>query len=461
MAFELSYGGVPFCINTTEVDTLIDWKTPWYDVRLTLPHIPNPLMYLANTVDKFRPKLAPGMLYYPSGLRWGEFHGLATDDQLKKMLPLAFSSGVTPLPLVCKQCKTWTIEKMYMLPPRPIAKFGKATGLWHIPLVDDRYYWQWKNTEAPEFTLSSTWDDVFTWVKTKLGITLTVDTIDSHYSGPEPNSDLNRPFESAAALLEAACYNTGLTLVRNFDGTYKASNTASALAAVTANLAANTAYLAGGQALDLNAVAKAAILPEKVVVAFPMWILDSGYANSWTDHIPQPINTGDYYNHEVNLSDILSGVTGFSGKKYFVETCKATYNTDSDPDPSNKTTIDNMAKQIATDYYKQLAGAAGIDISFPGVADWSPDGLTDLLVYWQEDRLYTRAESRPYNSGVQYLSHQGPDVGDGKTCIPFVEDVCCKDGELHISKKFLRVPPTGGIKVDDTECSSMGSSLCG
>ncbi|SIN69100.1 hypothetical protein SAMN05444166_0148 [Singulisphaera sp. GP187] len=114
-----------------------------------------------------------------------------------------------------------------------------------------------------------------------------------------------------------------------------------------------------------------------------------------------------WYIKTVNLADVLPDVgVGFNGEKLFHDSALALFNIGG-TDPTNKTALDALATQIATDYAKWLT--TSFDEAFPEIIAPTVDGLTDLIEWGYEiDQVSTRRLSAPWNAQPEELAHHDP-----------------------------------------------------
>lgn len=105
--------------------------------------------------------------------------------------------------------------KMYMLHPRPISNVAGAENLWLLPLVDERYWWQWRTLETFD---PQTWEEAFTDIKDALGLTndILYSDISSAWGFPDP-TETHRDHQNPAVLLDALARSIGRRVVRTID----------------------------------------------------------------------------------------------------------------------------------------------------------------------------------------------------------------------------------------------------
>ncbi|CAK9100768.1 Uncharacterized protein SCF082_LOCUS47139 [Durusdinium trenchii] len=186
-------------------------------------------------------------LYWPSGAaRWAHMVVLVDDDGLQDVYETtrtnATSGSQNPeaAPLVLKGdafdgtlSDGWSIDEhdqialqvqMYHLAPVPVSTPDtEDKRLYLLPLVDDRYWWQWMETTPA--TAAGTWDAMFTQFADRLGVEWTQSDIDTAYvdSCPEIFSDTEGVAQSledmnVAVAIDCAAMSVGQRFVRDFDG---------------------------------------------------------------------------------------------------------------------------------------------------------------------------------------------------------------------------------------------------
>lgn len=408
-----------------------------------------------------------GQFYYPTGAsRWSVFRGLVTSTIAKEMIAACFTGGVQAKPFVLKAVPQGAIAgreseytvttDMYLLPPRPLAETRGADGLFLVTLVDERWYWQGTSAtlqpwEPPLRSNRTTWANLFDSLAAALGISLTVPTIDAGFLYPEPDSQLWSSKENAAVLLDAVAQNLFLTFVRKLDGTYELMTNADSqsLAETNRGTAQRVIRLAGGdmfsdlstlKAGDLSAT-KNAIVPASVDVTFPRYV-EPNYsgpgggdqlnpANAAGSPVPYLLNSryrnkrpsawqedsyGEVYTKNVLITeggDAVSDLTG-KGTHTIATTAKAIYRTEADAAPSNQAELDALALLLAQNYYQEQA-LTGLDEVLPGILNWEPEGLHDLL--WTYSANVRQASLRvmraPWNLIAREMQHSASYVPRG------------------------------------------------
>jgi hypothetical protein len=391
----------PVALNSQRTQSRSGFKS---GVGLPLPNYPDPPAPKINT------------LYWPTGAsRWARGYFLATSTQLEQILEEVGESNAA-IELVLEdedRGKSITVD-VHLLPPRPLTAGSAEDGLvnlYLLPVVDKRYYWQFKHTDNLEIDHESDWDFVFSTLGTRLGSEITVDPFVGDYKVPDTD-ELTRRYENAAVMLDAAAHSTGRRIVVEFDGTVLALGFNGSLTRLEGNLE-EYALLAGGK-IDFNL---AAITPEKVLVTFPKYY----------DHYPDC--NGELFTVEVPPEDEEAVVTS-GAIKVIHSTAYADYTTHGGT-PDNESDLQALAEVIAADFYASLAEY--FDRSFLSLCEWQPTAFDDYTEFsfgsqagdydcddeneqldedgpalpWQ---AHTRVHGRPYNFGVEEQLQQFEDL---------------------------------------------------
>jgi hypothetical protein len=262
---------------------------------------------------------------------------------------------------------------MFMLPPRAI--FGTKTKndfapLYLIPLVDARYFWQFKDIGDIDLTTVTSWDTLFSAFDTQLGITLTIDdAIESVYLKPDIDELLNRNYENAAQLLDAATLSVGRRIVHRFDNTFHAltwdqSGTDRDLDLDSErNIAGNVDDVAP----DTYATMHLEPYPSQVRIVFPRYSQRSPDASRKAYAYVKPATT------------FTTAQTAADTTKTIYSTAYADFSGGGGT-PDNHTALDAIATQIAQDYYDSLLYRH--DITFTGTyPTWLMNGYDDFALF--------------------------------------------------------------------------------
>lgn len=411
----ITLGGISLLIPSPEVEAFINRTLPLEEANLygSLPcrtesrsdsnrHSIGLPVY--NWPAPPPPKL--NSLYWPSGAsRWARGWFLCTGKAKDEIVAQAHSSGGTTaleLKLGDEDANVQYID-LYLLPPRPLSGIVPGStqtpaeikeSLWLLPLVDVRYFWQFIPSGNLEFDSSSTWEDAFTDLGTALGVTIDADDVDADYLQPDW-VELTRRYSPVPVLLDAVAASVGQRIIRDpEEGTVTSQSVANAKTALQSNYDLPLLSLAAGG--DLSA--SLGDIPAKVRVNFRRWSQYNVYCD------------GEVYTTTSAASATADPPTStVSGKeRIFHSTLYAEYpyNTaaNSAGDPTNKTTLDALAAQIAADYYGWLSRL--YDVCWNGVVDWTPTGFDDAII-WEPTR--TRVWSLPSGVGVDRQLSQDAD----------------------------------------------------
>lgn len=369
-------------------------------VGLPVPNYPMPPTPRINT------------LYWPTGAsRYAYGLFLINGAQLTQILT-AVGNQNTPRPLIMGTPDAKTTypamssvsTSMYLLPARPVSPPNVPANdrLWILPLVDDRYFWQFRSVSiindgrvgspSPSFS-PVTWDDCFIGLATSLASSLTVDTITSDFGFPD-FVEWKRDGENAAMLLDAAAQTVGQRVVRDWStgNTYTLgySSSISRYNANTANIVPGSGgwqIVAGG---DFSSVSAGSILPSAVQVTF--------------------------------RSDDASKISGYgsvsvSGSIYEPTTVKTFHSTM----PYSSPAASGLATAIADAYGGYLARR--YDYDFDGIVPWTPTGYDDFVLWeygvTKANKLVcqTRVQTLPYNFGITNLPVSTPSSSSGSGSI--------------------------------------------
>ncbi len=392
-------------------------------VGLPIPNYPPP------------PKPKINSLWWPTGAsRWARGYFLATESILADVLEAIGGSNATkPLVLKDEGADVTITASVHLLPPRPITAWEPPANdprekLWLLPVVDPRYYWQWKHTDSLEMDDEATWDSLFSDLGTRLGVSIAVDAFGGDYKLPDIE-EITRRYENAALLLDAAAHSTGRRIVVGFDGSVKAQGFSAANTALGENLA-EYALVAGGE-IERNL---AAVTPASVLVTFPFW-----------RHY-HPYTGGELFPVSINAEEGVSATP--NTVKVIHSTAYADF-TDGGSTPDNNTDLQALAEVIAADFYASLKH---FDYSLPSLFDWTPTAFDDAVEFRfgslreGDYEAYTRAKSRPYNFGDEEQLQQF----EGMTCLE--DTILCKaTGDLEAGVVDADYQILDGNPVDNSD----------
>lgn len=371
-------------------------RSSWNSFNVPTPNYSDPLQIKLNT------------WYRPIGAsRWA--FGLflcdtATKDRIITAIgstnagqSLRFTSDVL-------DARSWLA---YLLPPHPISdSLSRNDGAWLLPIVDERYYWQFIDAGGFTLTDSSTWSSLFSSLATALGITLNVDSISADYGTPNAVAFNKGNRANAAQVLDAAAHSVGQRIVLQYQANgpnqypalvYQSCNWTSSISRRNDNFAARAnGFLQDGSATTgLNL---ASLAPQYLEVMFPKWANGIVYEN-------------EYYSKTLNASNYV-GANGYTaGFHRTIQTTALADYTTGGGSPDNQTTVDAMAAQIASDFYAQQGWVQ--DSIYFDVNRWIETGFDDYVEFQvgrrRADGTYTtqvRVHTAPYNFGVGTMLHQ-------------------------------------------------------
>lgn len=277
------------------------------------------------------------------------------------------------------------LVSVYVLPIRPLTNSG-VSDVYVLPVVDERYLWQFRSTELAD----DTWAEVYE----SLSVDLHSD-VDSDYITPI----ISESATDDGMVLDATMKATG----RNYDPrTRKAYSWPESEIILSQQLKIDRSRIPGEEDYGIviaggriDKLARA-YRPEAVIVKFPResdGIAEEGYysneqeATSHTD------------------KDTLSGYT-----RDIYSVVPADY-TGAPTDPENKTALDLLAAQLALDFYNSLKHQ--FDVVYAGVKPWILTGYEDFVEYRVASQdvhgnyqFQTRIHGLPYNQTEEKPTRQ-------------------------------------------------------
>lgn len=400
-------------LPTDDLRIVTEWQySPWRTWDAPSPNHAHPLAPKLNT------------WYRPVGAcRWAFGLFLASTDQKnailnqvgsgnpERVLRFEYPEGVG---------RSWRAR---LLCPRPVsASVTDPHGLWILPIVDERYYWQYIGLGGVSITDGATWESVMQSCATALGITLNIDTIPAAYGSPDTVSFNAGRNANAAQVLDACAWSVGHRIILEYmaapggpdsyyPGVYRSCSWSTSTSRRTYNLSIPNA----GGALQSGTLTPASLNfaaanPAAIRVVF----------QKWANGIP----LDEYYSKTCNAADYTSNGST-SGVTLTIQTSAYANYTAGGGVPDNQTACDNLAAQIATDFYQQTAWLQ--DSVYPGVWRGIETGWDNYVEFSigrrRPDGTYecrTRVHSAPHNLGVQSMlhwlsgTHDYPETIEGK-----------------------------------------------
>lgn len=335
-----------------------------------------------------------GSLYWPVGAaRWAYGHWLVNDTDLDTILAATIQNGV-PVPQILS---LETVEaEMYLLPTIPQYVAG-STKVRVLTLVDERYWWWYKNATIAIDYGNTSWDDLIDEIGTALGKEILRGTVNPAYLTPGVGLEARQ--DSLPLLLDAVAYNIGRRVVREVDGTVTLMDVDQSRLRESVNL--EEVWMVGGpKQLSPDGLERALVLPRRVTVRFPR---PKCYA--W--HSVTATLAG------LGLQE-GSGITGFDGDKLFHDTLFANSETGT---PPNQAVLQALVNQVATDWYRLQLGREFVQ--YREIVDILPHALMDSITWRANgDDCSTTVYPPSNNDQVEELCHGGkPHPCDEGLCV--------------------------------------------
>lgn len=366
-------------------------------------------------------------IYWPTGpTRWARAYFLVSKTTKDKIVQKCHSSSNN-----ISQKLKWADEKtsleasMFCLPPRQVADPSGATGdsLWLLTLVDDRYWWQYKDFGDNTVTTSTDWSSLISTLGSQFGITVSVSSIASAYGKPDP-VDFTRRYLNAAILLDAAAASIGLRIVRDpLTGTVTAQGASSASSQVSANLDRPWQRISGG---DFSA--EKGDLPASVVCTFRK--------------IKQYLLRANGQLHTITKS-VPASVQGSTQSRSLTVHCAAYADYDTGDSLQNGTALDDLAGKIRDDFYAWAAKT--YDLTFAGIQNWTPTGFDDCIL-WSfghpqggQLQAQTRVQTLPPNfwPDICLASDSTKEIVEPRMMAVANEDIAAgEEGEVSLYDSF-------------------------
>lgn len=382
------FGAVPVSLNNNRPQSRSGQRA---FVGLPIPNYSEPLKPKLNT------------LYWPTGAtRWAFGLFLATRAQLNEILATLDVTENLPGTLILydEEHSTSVNTEMYLLPPHPIST-DTGTGtedddrLWILPLVDERYFWQFKSVGSLG-NMPSTWADLIALMGTALGATISAADVPTEYGIPDP-VELRRDYENLPLYLDALAHSVGMRVTRLPAGDVRIESPSESHTRYSSNIDEKVWEQVTGD--NFSSIYPPSAFPEKVTVVFPKYRSHTAFAE------------GDVFAFDVEAAD--AGADSSFGLT--IDTVKLIHSTayadftDAGADPDNLTDLTDLATQIAGDFYKWLRRR--YDMTYAGIVEWTPTGYCDWIEWAVGHRArtpsgphlhwHTRVRSQPVNFGSE------------------------------------------------------------
>lgn len=301
------------------------------------------------------PHFRLGVLTWPTGAsRPAWFHTLVNTSRLEA-IKSAIGSVSTPKPLYFSDGRDGcaVTAQMYALPERPLNNLGdEFSDLWLLTLTDQRFYWYWKRGAVTQPTSHA---DLYAQLATILGVTVTVETVDSAYGTPSAKwvSSYTR---NTPVVLDAAAEQCGQRVVVGLDGSVKTVNWETARAASGDYVESRPTVIAGGFVPEASI---GRYVPASVNVLF---VDTSSSLVTTTPHV-------------VNKTLTELAVTQY-GSASGVASTAAAVPADIPYTGSNTSAVNSYATAAAEDWYGW--SLPDTDLVYGGVEAWEPTGWEDV-----------------------------------------------------------------------------------
>ncbi len=323
-----------------------------HNVALPIPNWPD------------RPPLKINQLYWPTGAtRWSIGFFLISDATRKA---LETSIGTARSFRFYDGIHTELEAELFMLAPRQVTApaSSRVERLWIMPLVDERYWWQFKAIEELELTTSSTWATLTTEITDILG-SVTESTVGTPYGIPDPEQ-FSRAYENVAVMLDALAWSTGRRVARWHDGTIRVDNPADALTVLQdTNLQGDKKwYRIAGESFDKGNPAAATVR-----VTYPRLC----------DRIPVPAKL---YKVDKTPTGDFANIKTISDAKHVIHSAawaRTTSRANLATTPANDTFLTDLATQLSADFYAWHH--YNYDITYQGIKPWKTTGYDDHVLY--------------------------------------------------------------------------------
>lgn len=369
MADKLSYAGVALPLVTPQLgddwlarvhprDVFRDFDGWEFDSpnsvtqSLPTPPIPTP------------PAFKFGVLQWPVGAcRPAWFHAVVNRDILDQ-IRTAVGDPMTPKPLVLYDGRTGktVTATMYLLPARPLNQLGhtKSDG-WMLTLTDARFYWHWRRGVITDPSEGS-WASLYNQIAAILGITITVETVNSAYG--TPSKKWANYYVPTPAVLDAVANTVGQRVVVSLDGSVRTVTAGTAATESDTYIAASDPVMSGGY-----------LSPQDIGRYVPASVKTLFLDTSTTPYPAAP-------HVETNTLASLT-ITGYGtavGLSSFYQTLYA----DTPYTGTNTTEVEDYAERAATDWYTWRL--SDVDAVWPGIEPYPMTGWEDTVEWTFQKR---------------------------------------------------------------------------
>ncbi len=314
-------------------------------------------------------------LYWPTGAaRWAQGWLLMDGERFNKITSSFLEPGsaqtAATLKVTRDQDDVLTCQ-VFPLHPRPVNGIRGSTdeedeSLWIVPIVDQRYFWQFTSVDFSAIDDTTTWSQLYTQVTTSSGIAITADTIHADYLKPDTVS-FQREDMNVAVALDAIAHSIGHRIIADYDGTVRSLADD---ARYETNTSDNGDWSTEAAILG-DPLTYGPTVPGTVVVSFRR-------ANG---NIPSCDR--DHHQVEIAAANTTHGVkfphADSQIKHTIASTQWALFDDENDTTANNQAALAALAQKIAEDYYAKFTNS--IDQTAPGIIGWQMSANDDFVQF--------------------------------------------------------------------------------
>jgi hypothetical protein len=432
----LTFNDYPLLLNDPGKE-LASWLDRWYsldDLRIFAAEAVSRTINLNVPLPNWPapPRIKLNSLYIPMGAsRWAFGLFLIDEDTRKKFETAENTYGTLKFDNIAEtgDNPNGISYRLYMLPPRRLTiDTATCPAAWLLPLVDERYFWQYQDIGVNADLDSTTWANLIDDMGDLGGATIEYDSIETDYGTPNI-TNLPRDYENFGLMLDAVAFSIGkrLIVIGSESGTltYKLIGPSTASQLLDDNASIKSHYLTGGEGgVFFN-------------VSVTNW-------NRLPTTLRLVINKTDA--HDVTSSEAIDDSVGNDEQMGTIVTIH-----DSDiRTVLTGASADSLAQKYAEDWYKWRLKS--FDVTCAGNVDWKHTGYEDAV--WHHFAVqhcgqeadysaFTRVWTLPENFGVAE-----PVQGSG-TIIGILDEDLTFEGTADVSI-YDGASPDGGADTTKT-----------
>lgn len=426
-------------------------------------------VYYYNFPDPQRVRL--NVWHVPTGaMRWSFGIFLVT----KPMLESIFSKlGVKPGANVIKPSSTLVMGDgredrpdvqfldIFPLPPRPVAFRGlDDAGLWMLPLVDARYYWQFAHVDLISEQEITTNDELLTYLASRLpfsNVFSATSPFNSNYLPPSVTSS-NNNFLNTASLLDTLAYNTNTMLVPAFQPypSNASRSTAGAQWEFIDVTKSNTEESLNRAGLFSETIGSSS--GQETRSGSPMVVCGDTFGDMYQS-IRTPERVVMLFQNETAQYISKQPAASFGVLQYF-NALDHVVKSPVDYVDGDEADLDTHAAQYAGDFYSIISSSnRTYDYQFAGMQPWQPTCFTDCVMFSMayNDECYegtTRAMSLPYNFFAGLSTAGVTDKEEHPGVILGYTDCYLGNGWYRVRPATMLEPVYPALDLVETWCST-------